>query len=461
MDHSQDPNPLSTQPYRGTRDFFPDLQRQRLALFSAWRSTLLAHGYEEYDAPLLEPLDLYAAKSSDEIVREQLYRFEDRGGRQVAIRPEMTPSLARMVAAKAPQLMRPIRWFSVPRCLRYERPQRGRLREFDQLNVDVFGGQALDENIEILSICAALMAKLGAPASAFEILLNDRRLLNDLLLHAAGLAPEQTAQAIALIDRKDKLEPQAFVARWSAMLGLEQMPSAHEHVIRLFERGVADDHILKALSPFGQGVWRELIVVRDTLASLHPGIAVRIDLGIARGFNYYTGLVFEIFDTHPDNRRALFGGGRYDNLTAAFGTEALPGVGFGVSDVSLLNFCETHGLRLPGASRDIDIAVVRFSPDDRQAAFALADHLRGVGLLCTAPLTEQKFGKQLQAAEKLSALAVAFRGASELASHSFAVKWLASGTQENFSLDAVGLEACAEKARLARAAEGSAHGQRP
>lgn len=424
--------PLSTQPYRGTRDFYPDVQRTRNALFDLWRKVLGSFGYEEYDAPLLEPIELYAAKSSEEIVRDQIYSFVDRGERMVAMRPEMTPSLARMVAAKSKQLPRPIRWFSIPRCMRYERPQRGRLREFDQLNVDVFGGIPVDENIEVLSICAEIMNGLGAQPGSYEIRLNDRRILNDLLEHGAGIDKQKVTPAVQLLDRKDKMSDGEFGQKWAALFGLDHVPDQHQKLIALFGHQPPDEHVARLLSPHGRGPWDEILSISETLRQLHPGLSVRIDLGIARGFDYYTGLVFEIFDLHPDNRRALFGGGRYDNLTAAFGTEALPGVGFGVSDVSLINYCEAHGISLGGPAK-IDVAVVRFAISERNETLALASALRSHGLSCICAIGDQKFGKQIQGAERLGAKAIAFRGSDEIANNTFCVKWLATGEQQIFS----------------------------
>jgi histidyl-tRNA synthetase len=438
MATSQNQSPLSTQPYRGTRDFYPDLQRTRTALFDLWRNVLGSFGYEEYDAPLLEPIELYAAKSSEEIVRDQIYSFVDRGERTVAMRPEMTPSLARMVAAKSKQLPRPIRWFSIPRCMRYERPQRGRLREFDQLNVDVFGGIPVDENIEVLSICAQIMKGLGAQAGSYEIRINDRRILNDLLEHGAGLEKQAITPAIQLLDRKDKMTAAEFAQKWAAQFGLDQIPEQHERIIELFGHQTPDEHVAKLLSPHGREPWDELRTIAGTLQQLYPGLGVRIDLGIARGFDYYTGLVFEIFDLHPDNRRALFGGGRYDNLTAAFGTEALPGVGFGVSDVSLINYCEAHGIAL-GSPQKVDVAVLRFATTERNEALALAAEIRTLGLSCICAIGDQKFGKQIQGAERLGAKAIVFRGSDEIANNTFCVKWLASGEQQIFPNGADGL----------------------
>lgn len=451
MTSSQEAPNLSTQPYRGTRDFYPELQARRTALFAGWKRVLERFGYEEYDAPLIEPLELYAAKSSEEIVSQQLYAFTDRGGRRVALRPEMTPSLARMVAARVKQLPRPVRWFSIPRCLRYERPQRGRLREFDQLNVDVFGGKPMDEDLEILSICAELLLELGAKSQDFEILVNDRRLMNLLLGPVLGLPTTTTPDLLRLIDRRDKVPSEVFQEKWEALTSAATGP--RDAVLALLELPpeTKPSEVLHQLAELLQSteqndgilLLRDLETLFSVLPHIYPDLPLRLDLGIARGFDYYTGLVFEIFDTHPENRRALFGGGRYDNLVGAFTQDALPGIGFGVSDVSLLNFCDVHQLPLTAPSRP-DVAVIRFQESDRLQSARLAAQLRAGGLKVTLPLSGQKFGKQIQTAEKAGAQCVCFRGEDELSAESFSVKWLADGHQESFPCTHEGTKRLAE-----------------
>lgn len=419
---------LSTQGYRGTRDFHPELQRLRSWVYGHIKAVLEGYGYEEYAGPLLEPLELYASKSSEEIVSEQLYSFDDRGGRKVGIRPEMTPTLARMVASRARELVRPIRWYSIPTCMRYERPQRGRLREFDQLNVDVFGGHALDEDIEVLLTCHDLLVRLGATAQDFEIRINHRGLVDDLLFGVLKLNPAQKAPLLRLLDKKDKLTPEAFREE-AGKLWL----TAHD--IQTLEDFMSKP--LQDLRPLLADKTTHWEALQERLASLHaliPAECVRFDASIMRGFDYYTGLVFEIYDKHPENRRALFGGGRYDNLVGAFGVDPLPGIGYGVSDVSLLNFLEVHGLT-PALKRNTEVAVIRFSENDRAPALALSRALRQAGVNVETTLTASKFGKQIQWAEKTGARAVVFRGEEELKNNTFACKWLATGVQECFSMD--------------------------
>lgn len=421
--------PLSTQAYRGTRDFYPEEQRLRHFLFETMHRVLQTFGYEEYDGPFLEPLELYASKTSEEIVRDQLYSLTDRGERKLAIRPEMTPTLARMVSAKFHELPRPIRWYSIPTCMRYERPQRGRLREFAQLNVDVFGGTALDEDIEIILTAVRLLEKLGATSDIYEVKLNHRGLLNDLFAKLK-IEHDKGNELLRLLDKRDKISDEVFKSECTK-LGLEQR---HVEELESFLRCELDD--LPKI--FGEGNPHvEAITTRvNALKQIVKGDAVRFCPDIMRGFDYYTGLVFEIFDRSPENRRALFGGGRYDNLVAAFGVPPLAGIGYGVSDVSLANFLEVHKL-VPPTGKQVDVSVLRFSENDRLPALELCEDLRRQGLRVEAPLTAARFGKQIQSAEKSGARAVAFRGEDEMKNNTFAVKWLQTGEQQTYPLSAV------------------------
>lgn len=424
---SKEGQPLSTQGYRGTRDFHPELQRLRGWMYAHIKSVLEGYGYEEYAGPILEPLELYASKSSEEIVSEQLYSFEDRGGRKVGIRPEMTPTLARMVASRAKELVRPIRWYSIPTCMRYERPQRGRLREFDQLNVDVFGGTSFDEDVEVLLTCHDLLVRLGAKPTDFEIRVNHRGLVDDMLFGVLKLNPSQKSEILRLLDKKDKLSIEVFREE-AGKLWLSEMDIA---TLENFSTQPLDQ-----LRPLLGELTTHLDALIERLACLQkliPAECIRFDASIMRGFDYYTGLVFEIYDTHPENRRALFGGGRYDNLVGAFGTDPLPGIGYGVSDVSLLNFLEVHGLT-PELRRNTDVAVIRFSENDRLAALELSRELRENGINVETTLSGAKFGKQIQWAERTGARAVLFRGEDELKNNTFACKWLATGVQEIYSM---------------------------
>lgn len=275
---------LDTQPYKGVRDFYPEDQRVENYIFNTWRKVAKEFKFEEYSASPLEPKELYTNKTSEEIVNEQMFTFTDRGDREVALRPEMTPTLARMVAGRRKSLKFPLRWFSIPNVFRYERPQRGRKREHYQLNCDLLGVSDVSAEVEILSLAHAIMKAFGARDEDFLIKINDRKAL---------------PQDKELLRKVDKGEEK---------INIEQTKDVEEVLSRVNFKNIV------------------------------------FDPNIVRGFDYYTGIVFEIFDTNTENSRSLFGGGRYDNLLEIFDVEPVPAVGFGMGDITIRDFLETHGL---------------------------------------------------------------------------------------------------------------------
>ena len=291
--------PLSTDPYKGVRDFYPADWARLGGMFVRIRETLLAWGYEEYNASPLERAELYEAKTSEEIVNEQTYIFTDRGDRRVTLRPEMTPTLARMVAGKRRELAFPLRWFSIGNRFRYERPQRGRLREFYQADVDIIGLPEGEADIEIVRLASEILKAFGATEKDFVIRVNSCALLN-AACKAAGLKGDAVRQYLRLLDKKSKMTPEAFKAARESI--------STKDPLSLIEP--------KAMEPFVRGL-KECGVSN-----------VVFDASITRGFDYYTGMVFEIFDTDPANPRAMFGGGRYDGLVALFGGEQIPALRF-------------------------------------------------------------------------------------------------------------------------------------
>lgn len=309
---------LSTDPYKGVRDFYPEDMAIQNYIFDVWKKVAKSYGYEEYSASILEPAELYKSKTSDEIVSEQTFRFTDRGDREVVLRPEMTPSLARMVAARRRNLKFPLRWFSIPNVFRYERPQRGRRREHWQLNCDVMGIADVKAEIEIISLAYAIMEAFGAQEGDFKILVNDRRAaLRGVREKQIILNKEQEQSLLRLRDKKGKIPDEEYLAGISAIVGeVIDIDSEESEDIKSLIKKLNDEGINN----------------------------VEFSPTLTRGFDYYTGIVFEVFDTHPDNQRSLFGGGRYDNLLEIFGVEPVPTVGFGMGDITIRDFLETHGL---------------------------------------------------------------------------------------------------------------------
>lgn len=314
---------LSTEPYKGVRDFYPEDMAIQNYIFDTWKKVAKEFGYVEYAASILEPADLYKAKGerNEEIVNEQMYTFIDKGDREVALRPEMTPSLARMVAARRKGLKLPLRWFSIPNCFRYERPQRGRKREHWQLNCDVMGNNkdfsTIDAEVEIVSLAYNIMKEFGAKDEDFIIRIGNRKLVEEKL-KKLGILKEIYAQFFGLLDvqKKDFTKYE----NGTKELGLER-----EKIEKELELLNQDSELIKTLNAKG---------IKN----------VCFDYTIVRGFDYYTGMVFEVFDTDPANNRSLFGGGRYNNLLEMFGVEPLPTVGFGMGDVTMRDFLETHNL---------------------------------------------------------------------------------------------------------------------
>lgn len=429
-------NQLSTQPYKGTRDFYPEDMQIRQYIFGGIRNALQSQGYLEYDGPMLEPFELYASKTSEEIVNEQLYWLIDRGERKLAIRPEMTPTLARMVAAKQNELAKPIRWFSIPNLWRYERPQRGRLREHWQLNVDVFGGNPLAEDLEICQIIPELMSAFGATPEKkmYEVRINHRGLIDAIFGTLAEIPTEKQAQASHLLDAAPKMGEKAF----EEALKKDGFSDRAISVLLSLLKPDASERLRKDLSENPH--FQHLEKLLHSLERLGLRSLFRYDPSIMRGFLYYTGVVFEVFDLHPENNRALFGGGRYDNLVGAFQGAPLPGVGFGMGDVTFRNFLESHGL-LPSLKQTDGIYVAALDEatlvEAQVLSRTLRNHLRApqvmasrkesIPVLCG--LSPEKPKKAFVSAERLGARAIVFVGPDDVARAVFPMKDTKTQTQ--------------------------------
>jgi histidyl-tRNA synthetase len=423
---------LSTQPYKGARDFYPEDKRLQKWMFAKWREVVESYGYEEYDAPVLEPTELYASKTSDEIVNEQTYSFTDRGGRNVTIRTEMTPSVSRMVAGKRQELPYPMRLYSIPNLWRYERPQRGRLREFWQLNVDLFGVNNIYGDFEMLQISNSIMKSFGAKSNMFKIKINSRKLVNYIFEDYFKLNQVQAKSLIQLFDKKNKIENTEFVGKLNALLTPSQK-----------EQNLADD-ILRLFSAKNiESLPSQLNVcssVNDLKSVLNlcsnDGITnIEFDISLMRGFDYYTDIVFEVFDNHPENNRSMFGGGRYDGLVGAFGVEPISTVGFGMGDATLYNFLLLHELMLKQKS-ETDVYVVLIG-NVFGNAHKLINLLREMDLNVAVDFSGNKIDKQIKMAIKKGIRYVLFIGEQEIAENQFTLKDLLLSKEEKHSLERV------------------------
>lgn len=420
---------LSTQPYKGTRDFYPREMKLRNWFFGVMRRVLETAAFEEYNGPMLESLELYAAKSGEEIATKQTYNFTDRGDRRLALRPEMTPTVARMVAARMNDLVFPLKWFSIPNMYRYEAPQRGRLREFWQLNVDIFGCDTYEADLDCISSAIEIMRAFGADETMFTVHINNRRFFNDVIAAIAGTDGEGAKAVSKVIDRKNKV-PREVYERDLTALGLQ--PEQIARIDALYGMTVEE---ATALCPDSVGS-AELINLFSTLKKAGLDRYCVFDFGIIRGLDYYTGTVFEVFDNAPENNRAMFGGGRYDNLVGLFVKNAkVSGVGYGMGDVTLENFLVTHNL-VPDLSADnAKVLVTRFDDVPYEAYLALVADLHRAGIPSTLYLGAKKYGKQLEYAVKGGFTHTLTMGGNEYARHTVHLKNLA--TREEVEIPAL------------------------
>jgi len=387
---------MKTTALPGFRDFYPDDLALRSHIFATWRTVAGRYGFEEYDGPPLEPLDLYTAKSGAEIVG-QLYNFKDKGDREVALRPEMTPTLARMVAARANGLRKPIRWFSIPQLFRYERQQRGRLREHFQLNCDLIGEPGPLGDAEIIALAIDVMRAFGLTARDVRVRLSDRNAVN-LLLDDAGVTEGQRPAAYEALDKAARQDWDRAQASLTAAGFSAKMVEAVQRMVWRSDANALD--LLHNVGPEHRSQAR-LIETRlgdivSALKAMGLGGFVDIDLTIVRGLAYYTGTVFELFDAGR-TLRAICGGGRYDNLLLALGGVDLPALGFGMGDVVLAELLKERGLG-PTATAGLDVFVAAVTADDLPRVLSLAHELRDAGLRVEYPLASAPLRKQLDLA---------------------------------------------------------------
>ena len=396
----------------GFREFYPEALSRRNHLFRIWRKTASAFGFSEYDAPVLEPLDIYKAKSGEEI-EQQLFSFTDKGGREVALRPEMTPTVCRMVGAQAGSLKRPIKWFSIGEFYRYERAQKGRERAFFQFNADIFGEAGVEAEIELIALLVQCLAGFGLTEQDFHVRLSDRDMWF-YYLEASGLDEPRVRALLVAIDKYEKLGDQAFksyVDQYGAM------DSVLKEKVLGFLAVKSLEQLEKVLAPLGGdklagrvAEWRRLL---DGLAAMGLARFVEVDLGVVRGLAYYTGFVFEAFDRKGE-LRAIAGGGRYNNLVAKLGGPDLPAVGFAIGDVTMGLLLEARGI-MPAYVSAADVYAVLGGDAERKEAFGDIQALRAAGYRVEYPLKPLAFGKQFKAALESGARIALIYGGDELA----------------------------------------------
>lgn len=416
---------LSTDSYKGVRDFYPEDMAVQRYIFATWATTAESFGFERYDASILEPSDLYKAKGAEneELVNEQTYTFIDRGEREVTLRPEMTPTVARLVAGRRRELSYPVRWYSIPNLFRYERPQRGRLREHWQLNCDIFGADHFTADVEIIALAYQTLIDFGAKPEQFEIQINNRKVYTEVLLQLAKDNDQEitSLQINAIIkhsDRIKKLSPEEFTRGLVEIVGDKVTASITNFV---HSKSFSEIH-----SP-----------ARDNLISVFEGLKklgienIKLNPTLARGFNYYTGTIFEIFDVSGENNRSMLGGGRYDNLTQMFGGDPISGIGFGMGDVTMRDFLTTHNLLPAGlTATGPEVMVVPFAAVYNLAAQKLASDLRrSTNARIATDISTKKVGKKIGDASERGVRFVIVIGEDEIASQNYTIKDLRSGDE--------------------------------
>ncbi|OIN97995.1 MAG: histidine--tRNA ligase [Anaerolineae bacterium CG1_02_58_13] len=405
--------PSKIQPVKGTREFYPEQMALRNFIYSKVRAASQAFGYQEWDAPFIEPIDLYAAKSGEELVKKQSFVFKDRGGDEIALRPELTPSLARMVAAKQGELTFPVRWWSFGPFWRYESPQKGRSREFFQWNIDLLGADSPEADAELIAVAATFLRSVGLDPARATVLVNDRRLMESQF-DALGILPEKRLEVSGLVDRRTKMEP----AKWDAYA---------------LEIGLAQSQLEGLKSLLGNlDLWKqseELVRVFAALEALGVKEYVKFDPNVVRGLLYYTSTVFEAFETSGSVKRAILGGGRYDNLLADVGGSPLPATGFAMGDVVIGIVLQEAGLVPEFVPSPAPVLVTVFDPSLWLASNALAAELRRAGLNVMVYPEPAKLPKQFKYADKMKMRVAVTIGPDEAAKGQVAVKNLLNGEQ--------------------------------
>ena len=402
-------------PVKGTRDFYPEVMAIRTWLYATMRSVAESFGYQEFEAPFIESLELYSAKSGDELVKEQSFVFEDRGGNLVTLRPELTPSLVRMVAQRQNQLVFPLRWWSYGPFWRYERPQKGRTREFFQWNVDILGSSSPAADAELTSIVATFFKKVGLTSNQAIILVNNRQLMESELLRL-GIPPDRMTDTFRLIDRKDKMRPEEWET-YARERGLDS-----KQTVGILDL-LADEDLWRKSDPLQRFF--------EAVNALGLSEYIRYAPYIIRGLDYYTGTVFEAQAQTGNIKRSILGGGRYDNLLSDVGGQPLPATGFAMGDVVLTLVLQDLNL-IPASIQQhpAPVLVTVFDEQTRLESLKLAGDLRQAGHKVACYLDEDKLAKQLKYADRIGSRVVVLLGPEEIADRTVTLKDLITRQQQ-------------------------------
>jgi histidyl-tRNA synthetase len=403
---------------KGTRDFYPQDMSLREAVFASWTATCVRYGFEQYDGPMFEHLDLYTQKSGGEI-EKQLYAFEDKAKRLIALRPEMTPTLARMVAARGNTLKRPIRWFSIPRLFRYEKMQKGRLREFFQLNMDILGIAEETADAELIAASIDMMRDLGFTMEDFTVHISSRNLLEELFT-SAGVGADKLAPLFAVLDKRHKIPQEEFDAEVASIVSPGVSPAAINALLNV--PSLADLKTPGRTLPSVDKLDR-LFGLLDCYGLTEY---VSFDIGIVRGLAYYTGIVFELFDKKR-SMRAIAGGGRYDRLVKLYGGPDTPAVGFAAGDVVIGEMLKEKQFSVNNPRSSVFVA--SFDESHPKSAILTATALRAAGISCEFGLKKNSIGKQMEQANSARATFVVFVGGDEETQGNVRIRNMKSGDE--------------------------------
>jgi len=406
---------------KGTREFYPEEMALRNYLYDKVRSASQAFGYQEYDGPFIEPIELYAAKSGEELVKKQSFTFEDRGGARVTLRPELTPSLARMIAARQNELTYPVRWWSFGPFWRYESPQKGRTREFFQWNIDMLGVASPEADAELIAVAATFLRSVGLSPERALIYVNNRRLMESEF-DTLGISSDKRLDVSGLVDRRSKMEP----AKWE------------EYALEMGLTQSQLDGLKKILG--NNDLWKksdELTRLFAALEALGVKDYIRFDPNIMRGLLYYTGTVFEAFDVSGSLKRAILGGGRYDNLLADVGGQPLPGMGFAMGDVVIGIILQESNLLPEFQATPAQVLVTVFDEKLSVQSYTLAAELRNAGLNTMVYPEPAKLQKQFKFADKMRMKVALVLGPDEQQTGQVVVKNLLNGEQSQVAREAL------------------------
>ena len=432
---------LSTKPLRGMEDYYPSDLREINWIIDNIRDVADLYSYEEFESPSLEPIEIFAAKSSDELVNEQSFIVEKKKGEKLILIPELTPSLARMITAKRQELKKPIRWFSVPTCYRYERPQKGRRREFKQINMDILGEDSLYADLEIFNIIVDIFSEFGATSEQFQIFYNNRRFIDSVCELILKVPKEKIPLVYKILDKADKLDDSEYE---KYVLDIFQDEIVIQGITKLKEATSLKD-LLNQFEDISEEFYdtigyKELTSFIQLLEDVEISEYCTFSPGVSRGLDYYTGIVYEVFDTGKENIRSIFGGGRYDDLLSLFSDEKITGTGFGMGVLMFSLFLKTYNL-IPEEIREPDytdtIYIASINKNVSDYALKLAQMVRGEDFPCIVDYRFSNLKNQLSKANELGILIVLIVGPKEMEQNEVTIKNMNTEEQETININSL------------------------